>query len=110
MSFPGMLYGRVLRSSHPPDRLTSFDPDKIMMLPGVIDVVVDGSFMGVVAERDEQALNAIKVAARSARWHRSRELPPHTENNGWMAGLTAQSTTFIADEGAEPDVTKRHQA
>jgi len=45
MSLPGMLYGRVLRGAHPADRLTSFDRDKVLALPGVVDVVVDGSFM-----------------------------------------------------------------
>jgi nicotinate dehydrogenase subunit B len=63
ISLPRMLYGRVLRPAHPYHRLKSFDRDKIRALPGIVDVVVDGSFVGVVASRDEQALNAIKVAA-----------------------------------------------
>jgi CO/xanthine dehydrogenase Mo-binding subunit len=110
MSLPGMLYGRVLRGAHPADRLTSFDRDKVLALPGVVDVVVDGGFMGVVANRDEQALNAIKVAARNATWARERELPPHTEANGWMTELTPKSTVFINDDVAEPKVVTHHQA
>jgi nicotinate dehydrogenase subunit B len=110
MSLPGMLYGRVLRPAHPLDRLQSFDRDKISSLPGVVDVAVDGGFVGVLARRDEQALNAIKAAARSAAWHRDRELPPHSEANGWMAELTPRSTTFLADDLAEPSVATRHQA
>jgi nicotinate dehydrogenase subunit B len=110
MSLPGMLYGRVLRPAHPADRLQSFDRDTISALPGIVDVIVDGSFVGVVANRDELALNAIKLAARSAKWQRERELPPHSDANGWMAELTPRSTTFVADDGAEPTVAIRHQA
>jgi CO/xanthine dehydrogenase Mo-binding subunit len=110
MSLPGMLYGRVLRPAHPLDQLKSFDRDKISALLGIVDVVVDGSFVGVVASRDEQALNAIKVAERTAKWQRERELPPHADANGWMAELTAQSTTFLSDDVAAPKATIRHQA
>jgi nicotinate dehydrogenase subunit B len=110
MSLPGMRYGRVLRPAHPADWLQSFDRDKILALPGVVDVVVDGSFVGVVANRDEQALNAIKLAARTAIWQRDHELPPHSDGNGWMADLTPRSTTFLADDLAEPTVAMRHQA
>ena len=110
MSLPGMLYGRVLRPAHPADRLTSIDRDRILALPGIIDVVVDGSFMGVVAKRDEQALNAIKVAVQGATWHRDRDLPPYAEANGWMAEVAPQSTTFLADDIAEPTAATRHQA
>lgn len=110
MSLPGMLYGRVLRGAHPADRLQSFDRDKVLALPGVVDVVVDGSFVGVVANRDEQALNAIKVAAGSAAWHRERELPPYSNANGWMAQFTPNSTTFVTDDIAEPTAAIHHQA
>jgi nicotinate dehydrogenase subunit B len=110
MSLPGMMHGRVLRPAHPWDRLQSFERDRILALPGIVDVVVDGSFVGVVAGRDEQALNAIKVAARTAKWQRDHELPLHSDANGWMTELTPRSSTFLADDLAEPTVATRHQA
>jgi nicotinate dehydrogenase subunit B len=111
MSLPGMLYGRVLRGTHPADRLTSFDRDRVLAMPGVVDVVVDGHFMGVVARRDEQAVNAVKAAARSATWLRDRELPPHTEANDWMADLAIAKTTIVVDDDVpDPAVATRHQA
>src|SRR4051812_49368085 len=110
MTLPGMLYGRVLRPAHPADRLMSFDRDKVSALPGVVAVVVDGGFVGVVAARDEQALNAVAVAARTAQWTRARELPPHTEANGWMAGLAAGTTAVVIDDVPDPAVAIRHHA
>jgi nicotinate dehydrogenase subunit B len=110
MSLPDMHYGRVLRGAHPRDRLVSFDHDKVAALPGVVAVVVDGSFMGVVARRDEQALRAIDVAARTAQWQRDAELPGTSDTHEWIAALTPRSTTFLADDGPEPTAAHRHHA
>jgi CO/xanthine dehydrogenase Mo-binding subunit len=110
MSLPGMHYGRVLRGAHPRDRLVSFDKDKVAALPGIVAVVVDGSFMGVVARRDEQALRAIDVAARTAQWQRDAELPQTADTHDWIAALTPRSTTFLADDGPEPAAAHRHHA
>jgi CO/xanthine dehydrogenase Mo-binding subunit len=110
MNLPGMLYGRVLRPPHPNERLISFDRDEIRALPGVVDVVVDGSFMGVVARRDEQALHAVEITARTAQWRRQAELPPMSEANGWMATMIPRSTTFLDDAGPTPPVSRRHHA
>ena len=44
-------------------------------MPGVIAVVRDGSFLGVVAEREEQAIKARDALAKSAKWTLGPELP-----------------------------------
>ncbi|MDB5616523.1 molybdopterin cofactor-binding domain-containing protein [Tardiphaga sp.] len=110
MALPDMHYGRVLRPAHPNDQLTSFDRDKVAGLPGVVAVVVDGSFMGVVARRDEQALHAIAVAARTAQRQRTAELPETSDTHAWIATLTPRSTTFLSDDGPEPVAHQRHHA
>ena len=110
MALPGVHYGRVLRAAHPRDRLASFDHDTVAALPGVVAVVVDGSFMGVVARRDEQALRAIDVAGRTAQWQRDAELPETAYTHAWIAALTPRNTTFLADEGPEPVAQHRHHA
>ncbi|HEY0294433.1 MAG TPA: molybdopterin cofactor-binding domain-containing protein [Bordetella sp.] len=72
---PGMLHGRVVR---PPyggrdtgdfigHTLVSVDASSIAHLPGIVRVVVIQDFVGVVAEREEQAIQAaqaLKVAWR----------------------------------------------
>jgi nicotinate dehydrogenase subunit B len=110
MSLPDMHYGRVLRPAHPRERLLSFDRDVVAALPGVVAVVVDGHFMGVVAGRDEQALHAVNVAARTAQWQRDAELPETADTHTWIAAQTPRSTTFLADDGPEPQVHLRHHA
>src|SRR5262249_10097966 len=67
LSMPGMLPGRVVR---PPSRTASLedvDDARVRSLPGVLVVVRDGGFLGVVAEREEQALAGAAALASSAR-------------------------------------------
>ncbi|HET9809123.1 MAG TPA: molybdopterin cofactor-binding domain-containing protein, partial [Candidatus Limnocylindria bacterium] len=63
---PGMLRGAVLRPPHMGAALRDLDAAAAGSLPGVISVVRDGDFVGVVAERHEQALAA--VGALHAVW------------------------------------------
>ena len=58
MRLPGMLHGRVVRPPRYGAKLESFDEAAVKAMPGVIAVVRDGSFLGVVAEREEQAIKA----------------------------------------------------
>jgi CO/xanthine dehydrogenase Mo-binding subunit len=71
---PGLVHGRVLRPPTLRAELEAFDPATVEACPGVLRVVSDGSFVGVVAEREEQALRAVDVARESARW-RVEEAP-----------------------------------
>ncbi|HZU07042.1 MAG TPA: molybdopterin cofactor-binding domain-containing protein [Chloroflexota bacterium] len=72
---PGMLHGRVVR---PPAQsgatLVSVDETSVSDVPGLVQVVVRGNFVGVVAEREEQAIRA----ARQLRvaWSDPAGLPP----------------------------------
>jgi CO/xanthine dehydrogenase Mo-binding subunit len=75
LRFPGMVHGRVVRPPRYGARLDSFDEAKVKAMPGVIAVVRDGSFLGVVARREEQAINARLVLIEFARWSGGSELP-----------------------------------
>jgi nicotinate dehydrogenase subunit B len=71
LELPGMLFGRVVRPPVADARLTSFDADAVRRLPGVVAVVQDGSFLGVVAEREEQAIKARSAMQACAEWSAS---------------------------------------
>lgn len=75
MELPGMLHGRVVRPTGPGARLVSVDVEEVQAMPGVRAVVRDGSFLGVVAEREEQAIRAQRRLARLARWQAGAPLP-----------------------------------
>src|SRR5205814_278609 len=75
LRLPGMVHGRVARPPRYGARLDSFDEARVKAMPGVIAVVRDGSFLGVVARREEQAINARLVLIEFAKWSGGSELP-----------------------------------
>jgi len=72
---PGLLHGRVSRPPSLTAQLASVDLDAVRALPGVVAVVRDGRFLGVVAEREEQAIRAQRRLAREAKWNVPADLP-----------------------------------
>ena len=68
MRLPGMLHGRVVRPPYAGldggafvgSSLLSVDRDSVSHIPGLVDVVVIGDFIGVVAEREEEAARAAR--------------------------------------------------
>ena len=76
----GMLHGRVVRPPRYGSTLESVDEAAVKAMPGVVAVVRDGSFLGVVAEREEQAIKAREALARSAKWKLGPDLPDPTQH------------------------------
>jgi CO/xanthine dehydrogenase Mo-binding subunit len=72
---PGMLHGRVVRPPRYGSTLASVNDAAVKAMPGVVAVVRDGSFLGVIAEREEQAINARAALADGAKWNLGPELP-----------------------------------
>jgi CO/xanthine dehydrogenase Mo-binding subunit len=75
MRLPGMVYGRVVRPPSYGAELTRLDDAAVRKMPGVIAVVRDGRFLGVAAEREEQAIAARAALARAAVWKVPPALP-----------------------------------
>ena len=75
LEFPGMLHGRVLRPPSYRATLISLDAAAVRAMPGVEAVVREGSFLGVVAAREEQAIKAMQALARKAVWNEQADLP-----------------------------------
>ncbi len=76
LRLPGMLHGRVVRPPRYGSKLESFDEAKVKAMPGVVAVVRDGSFLGVVAAargagdqgaRGARRLGEVDRRARAAR-------------------------------------------
>ncbi|WP_371422133.1 molybdopterin cofactor-binding domain-containing protein [Tardiphaga sp.] len=79
MRQPGMVFGRVIRPPTPGAKLVGFDPSAVRAMPGVLSVVHIGSFLGVVAEREEQAIRASDAVRANARWEGGEKLPNENE-------------------------------
>ena len=70
----GMLYGAIARPPAYAARVVSVDLAPIEAMPGVVKVVRDGSFLGVIAKREEQARAAADRLASSAKWNKGPAL------------------------------------
>ena len=79
LDLPGMLHGRIARPPSYDARLVELDEAQVRSLSGVVSLVRDGSFVGVVAEREEQALRALARVKRMARWEEKTVLPETTD-------------------------------
>jgi len=90
LRLPGMVHGRVVRPPQYGATLESVDETKVRAIPGVIAVVRDGSFLGVVAEREEQAIKARVALADAAKWKPGPELPDPASIHAHLKSLPAK--------------------
>lgn len=58
---PGMLHGRVVRPATVISKPSSVDESSISHIPGIVKVVQEGSFVGVVAQTEWAAIQAAKA-------------------------------------------------
>ena len=99
---PGMTHGRVVRPPRPGAKLDSFDESKARSLPGVIAIVCDGSFLGVVAEREEQAIKARTAVAGTARWSGGSEMPDPAKLYEHLVSLPTQDSVVSEKQATVP--------
>jgi CO/xanthine dehydrogenase Mo-binding subunit len=99
---PGMVHGRVVFPAAVGATLMSVDESSIGSIPGIIKVVRKGNFLGVVAEREEQAIHA----ARSLRvtWSGGVSLP--NDKYDWLRNAK-QIKTERTDHGNADEGLKR---
>jgi len=98
LRLPGMLHGRIARPPSYDAALRAVDGAALEAMPGVRAVVRDGSFLGVIAEREEQAIRALQRARRVASWDERTALP-------------AADPRFLLNEASEELVVReRHDA
>ncbi|MBJ7340365.1 molybdopterin cofactor-binding domain-containing protein [Mycolicibacterium sp.] len=101
LALPDMVYGRIVR---PPSRgagLRAVDTTPTLAMAGVLTVVRDGDFLGVVAEREETALAAAERLRTDARWHEQPTLPDDADLPRWLMSAPAAST--VVADGTDPN-------
>lgn len=101
LRLPNMVHGRIVRPPSPGAALTSLDTAAAEKLPGVLKVVRDGRFIGVVAQREWQAITAAKVLARAARWQERETLPVQADLYRAVRSAPAKDIVLV-DRGAAP--------
>jgi nicotinate dehydrogenase subunit B len=106
LRLPGMVHGRVVRPPRVGATLESLDEQSAAKLPGVIRVVRKGTFVGVVAEREQQAVRAAKMLKTT--WTATPVLPDAAD---LFARFKALATTQrVVGEAGDADAALRSAA
>lgn len=87
-----LVHGRVVRPPSPGATLAEVETSAVARMPGVLQVVRDGSFLGVIAAKEWQAIRAAESLARAARWREQAALP--VDPYAWLLAQPAQDTVI----------------
>ncbi len=101
LRLPGMVHARVVRPPSYGARLRSVDTVQVEKLPGVLKVVRDGNYLAVIAEKEFQAITAMRALAAAAQWSEEAKL---TDYAGLyeMLQKTATEDVVILDTKTQP--------
>lgn len=95
---PEMLFGRVVRPPSYDAELLEVDLEPIKRMPGVVACVRDGRFLGIVAEREEQAIAARDALTKAAKWHLEPRLPQQAQIHEVLKALPSRPITANAED------------
>jgi nicotinate dehydrogenase subunit B len=110
MNPDGAVYGAVARPPTYEAALIDADLGAIEAMPGVLKVVRNGSFLGVIGETQQQAWEAAGQLSRSANWDVKSVLPTHEGIYDWLESAENVVETELvntAPPGAEATVVER---
>ena len=110
LRLPGMVHARVVRPFAYGGKLLSVDIGAAERLPGVLKVVRDGSFLGVIAEREHQATVAMRELSAGAKWAPGRKLPEQAHIAEVLQQLPAQDLVILDRPGTSAAPMRRLEA
>ncbi|NUR14142.1 MAG: molybdopterin-dependent oxidoreductase [Bradyrhizobium sp.] len=98
---PGLMHGRVLRPDISGAKLTALNEAAARAVPGLVAIVRDGGFAGVVADNEAAAEAALKALRKGATWSAGEPLPDEHDLAGFLKSQSIE-TTVIDTRAAEP--------
>jgi nicotinate dehydrogenase subunit B len=96
---PGMLHGRVVRPPAVGATVVKVDETSVGRIPGVVKVVVRNNFVGVVAERQAQAIQA--AAELKVVWSPGTGLPAQQDFYEFIRKQPAREQLLVDSEDVE---------
>ncbi len=91
-TWPGLLHGRVLRSDKASAELLRLEDGHARAIDGLIAIVRDGNFAGVVSETENGAQTALTALRKGAAWTTLETLPDEHALTDWMKSQPLEST------------------
>lgn len=94
----GMLHGRVVRPPSYGATLRDCDIARVERISGIIKVVRDGNFLGVLADSEWTAVQGMRTLAATTTWIEQKALPDSAKLSTTLMNLPSRDTT-IHDAG-----------
>ncbi len=95
---PGMLHGRVIRPARAGAKLVSLDDTRAKAISGYVKTVVEGNFVGVVAENEWAAVRGAQAV--KVRWSEAAPaFPAHTDLYNHMRTVAPKASKETLKKG-----------
>jgi len=106
VALPDMLHGRVLRPELSAAKLLDLKEDGARATAGLVAILRDGNFVGVVSKTEPGAEAALKALRKGATWSAGEPLPDQDRLAEWLKAQPVESTV-IDLKTAPPTLEKR---
>ena len=102
-----MLHGRVLRPENARAKLIELKEDGARAVAGLVAIVRDGSFAGVVSETEHGAELAVQALRKGATWSDGDPLPDENDLASFLKAQPTESTIIDKKTAASPGAAAR---
>ena len=102
LRFPDMVHGRVVRPPSYGAVLRGIDIAAVEAKPGLLKIHRDGSYLAVIAEREYQAIEAMRALSAASKWEETPKLPEPAELFDWLAAQRTQQVSVRDGSGEMP--------
>jgi nicotinate dehydrogenase subunit B len=97
LRFQGMVHARIVRPPVYGARLISYNENEVRSkVPAFLKLVVNGSFMGVVAKDEFSAIQCQRILKNSSKWSEPQNIAPaaHTELSKFLKSLPSKQDSL----------------
>jgi nicotinate dehydrogenase subunit B len=100
MNPDGVVFGAIVRPPTYTARLINADIAAAERMAGVVKVLRNGSFLGIVAKREDQAFAAATALAGTAKWDVENSLPGNEGIFEWLQSTPSSEKVFLDKQRA----------
>ena len=104
LRFDGMVHARIIRPATYTSKLISVNEDELNNQAGFKKLVKIGSFLGVIAEEEFQAIKLARAIKEKAIWENEEKLPAKTSLKELIKSLPTDSETDKEIGSWEPSI------
>ena len=102
LELPGMLHARVIRPPLLRAAVADVPEDALARLPAGVEVVRDGDFLAVLADREELARAAAARLSPAVKWDPGEDLPDQARLPQWLRAQPCESTALAERDPVRP--------